>query len=52
VQASFDITAAYTDNLQVLNVADYAGNTSSYNVYTASSALPYAPAVDQTVTRQ
>jgi hypothetical protein len=52
VQASFDITAAYTDNLQVLNVADYAGNTSSYNVYTASSALPYSPAVDQTVTRQ
>jgi hypothetical protein len=48
---SFDQTAAYTDNLQVLNVADYAGNTSSYNVYTASVGSPFNPAEDQVVTR-
>lgn len=51
IQGPFDITAAYTGNLQTIAVADYAGNTSNYNVYTASSALPYDPAVDQTVTR-
>lgn len=48
---TFDQTAAYTDNLQVLNVADYAGNTSSYNVYTASVGSPFNPAEDQVVTR-
>lgn len=51
IQGSFDITSAYTDNLQVFNVEDYAGNTSSYNVYTATSAVPYNPSVDQVVTR-
>lgn len=51
IQGAFDITAAYTDNLQVISVADYAGNTSSYNVYTATSATPYNPSVDQVVTR-
>lgn len=51
VQGAFDQTAAYTDNLQVLNVQDYAGNTLSYNVYTASTGFPYDPAENQTVTR-
>ena len=50
-QGAFDQTAAYTDNLQVLNVEDYAGNTLSYNVYTASVGTPFDPAENQTVTR-
>lgn len=51
IQDTFNITAAYTDNLNTFAVADYAGNTSLYNVYGITAAGPYSPSVDQFITR-
>jgi hypothetical protein len=51
VQESFNITAFYTDTLQTISVADYAGNLSTYNLYSPQSSIPYFPAELHTITR-
>lgn len=50
-QDTFNITSAYTDNINVFAVEDYAGNTSLYNVYGITAAGAYSPSVDQFITK-
>jgi len=46
-----DITTQYILNAGLTGIANYAGITSSYNVYTMSPAIPYSANHQHSITR-